>query len=158
MIKRIWRGWASVDNAEEYEQLLNMTIVPGITARCIAGHRGTEISRERDPEGTEVQFVTIMTFDGWEAVREFAGGDGHASVVPRRLEHCTRASMSTPLTSTSPATIPPPASTQSSANRRPEAPRWRRASSSGPSVRTACGGRRRREGRVAWLLRRHTEM
>ena len=43
---------------------------------------GTEDLRERDPEGTEVQFVTIMTFDGWEAVRDFAGGDGHASVVP----------------------------------------------------------------------------
>ena len=51
MIKRIWRGWTSVDNADEYEQLLNTTIVPGITARCIAGHRGTEILRERDPEG-----------------------------------------------------------------------------------------------------------
>lgn len=82
MIKRIWRGWASVDNADEYEHLLNSTIVPGIRARRIAGHRGTEILRERDPVGTEVQFVTIMSFDSWDAVREFAGGDGHASVVP----------------------------------------------------------------------------
>jgi hypothetical protein len=82
MIKRIWRGWTSVDNADEYEQLLNTTIVPGITARRIAGHRGTEILRERDPDGTEVQFVTIMTFEDWDAVREFAGGDGHGSVVP----------------------------------------------------------------------------
>ena len=82
MIKRIWRGWASVENADEWEQLLNTTIVPGITARRIAGHRGTGILRERDPEGTEVQFVTIMTFDDWGAVREFAGGDGHGSVVP----------------------------------------------------------------------------
>jgi hypothetical protein len=51
MIKRIWRGWASVDNADEYEHLLNSTIVPGIRARRIAGHRGTEILRERDPVG-----------------------------------------------------------------------------------------------------------
>ena len=58
MIKRIWRGWASVDNADEYEQLLNTT----------------------------VQFVTIMTFDGWDAVREFAGGDGHGSVVPPQAQ------------------------------------------------------------------------
>ncbi len=82
MIKRIWRGWTSPENADAYEQLLNTTIVPGITSRRIAGHRGTEILRERDPSGTEVQFVTIMTFDGWDAVREFAGGDGHDSVVP----------------------------------------------------------------------------
>jgi len=82
MIKRVWRGWASVQNADEYQHLLNTTIVPGITARRIAGHRGTEILRERDPEATEVQFVTIMTFDDWEAIREFAGGDGHGSVVP----------------------------------------------------------------------------
>ena len=82
MIKRIWRGWASTQNADDYEELLNTTIVPAITARRIAGHRGTEILRERDPEGAEVQFVTIMTFDDWESVREFAGGDGHGSVVP----------------------------------------------------------------------------
>jgi hypothetical protein len=82
MIKRIWRGWTSVDNAEEYQHLLNTTIVPGITARRIAGHHGTEILRERDPGGTEVQFITIMTFDSWEAVQEFAGGDGHGSVFP----------------------------------------------------------------------------
>ena len=72
MIKRIWRGWTSVDNADDYEELLTTMIVPGITARRIAGHLGTEILRERDPEGAEVQFVTIMTFDGWDAVREFA--------------------------------------------------------------------------------------
>ena len=82
MIKRVWRGWASVENADEYQQVLNSTIVPGITARRIPGHRGTVILRERDRDGTEVQFVTIMTFDDWEAVREFAGGDGHRSVVP----------------------------------------------------------------------------
>lgn len=82
MIKRIGRGWTSVDNAEEYQHLLNTTNVAGITARRIAGHHGTEILRERDPGGTELQFITIMTFDSWEAVQEFAGGDGHGSVVP----------------------------------------------------------------------------
>jgi hypothetical protein len=86
MIKRIWRGWASVENADEYEHLLNSTIVPGITARRISGHRGTEILRQRDAEGPEVQFVTIMTFDDWGAVREFAGGDGHGSVVPPQAQ------------------------------------------------------------------------
>ncbi|MGA8047771.1 MAG: hypothetical protein WCA30_16040 [Dermatophilaceae bacterium] len=82
MIKRVWRGWTSVDNADEYERLLNTTVVPGITARRIAGHRRTEILREREASGSEVQFMTIMTFDDWDAVREFAGGDGHGSVVP----------------------------------------------------------------------------
>lgn len=82
MIKRVWRGWTSVDSADEYQRLLDTTIVPGITARRIAGHRGTEILRERDPSGSEVEFMTIMTFDDWDAVREFAGGDGHGSVVP----------------------------------------------------------------------------
>lgn len=33
MIKRIWRGWASVDNASDHEQLLSTTIVPDITTR-----------------------------------------------------------------------------------------------------------------------------
>lgn len=86
MIKRVWRGWTSVDNADQYQRLLDTTIVPGITARRIAGHRGTEILRERDGSGSEVQFMTIMTFDDWDAVREFAGGDGLASVVPAQAQ------------------------------------------------------------------------
>ena len=82
MIKRIWRGWTTPDNADAYEALLNTTIAPGIAARHIDGHASTEIYRRRDPDTDEVEFVTIMTFDSWESIEAFAGGDGRGSVVP----------------------------------------------------------------------------
>lgn len=81
MIKRIWRGWTSPEHADAYQQLLESRVVPGIIARRIAGLSGIEILR-RDGESDDVEFVTIMTFDGWDAIREFAGGDGRGSVVP----------------------------------------------------------------------------
>jgi antibiotic biosynthesis monooxygenase (ABM) superfamily enzyme len=82
MIKRIWRGWTEPEHADAYEALLNKTIVPGITARNIAGHQSTVIFRRLDPDTDEVEFMTVMSFDDWAAVEAFAGGDARASVVP----------------------------------------------------------------------------
>lgn len=88
MIFRIWHGWTSPANADAYQRLVDGEIVPAILARGIPGLRHVEILRRRDQEGTEVEFVTIMTFDDWAAVEAFAGRGGTASVVPaeaRRL-------------------------------------------------------------------------
>lgn len=84
VIVRIWHGWTSLGHADAYQELLEATIVPGIAARQILGHRSTEILRriDEDPTSGEVEFITVMVFDDWDAVTEFAGGDGHASVVP----------------------------------------------------------------------------
>ena len=82
MIQRIWHGWTNPEDADAYSRLLDDEIVPGITARAIPGHRSTTILRSRDVESAEAEFVTVMTFDHWDAVREFAGGDGRGSVVP----------------------------------------------------------------------------
>ena len=79
MILRLWRGWTTRENADAYEQLLNGTIAPGIMQRGIAGLRQLEVLRN---EGDEVEFLTAMTFDNWEAVAEFAGENARASVVP----------------------------------------------------------------------------
>ena len=84
VVVRVWHGWTSPDHADAYQELLDTTIVPSITARQIPGHRSTEILRrsDADPTASDVEFITIMVFDNWNAVREFAGGDGHTSVVP----------------------------------------------------------------------------
>ncbi len=71
MIGRIWRA---------YEELLRTEILPGITRRGIAGYRGAHLLRNDGED--EVEFVTICWFDAYDAVREFAGDDGSASVVP----------------------------------------------------------------------------
>jgi hypothetical protein len=79
MILRLWRGWTTKDHADTYERLLNGTIAPGIVQRGIAGLRQLEVFRS---QGDEVEFLTVMTFDDWDAVEEFAGPDKTASVVP----------------------------------------------------------------------------
>jgi heme-degrading monooxygenase HmoA len=85
MIARIWHGWAPPQTAEAYESLLRAEVLPGI-ARRIDGFRGAYVLR--DDTGEEVEFVTITLFDSLDAVREFAGEDYAAAVVPpeaRRL-------------------------------------------------------------------------
>jgi antibiotic biosynthesis monooxygenase (ABM) superfamily enzyme len=80
MISRIWHGWTSQENAAAYQSLLETEILPGIAARQIEGYRGAHLLR-RDLEN-EVEFVTILWFDSAEAVREFAGPEHDAAVVP----------------------------------------------------------------------------
>lgn len=82
MIVRIWHGWATGENAEAYERLVDGTIVPGIIERRVPGLRSVEVLRRRDRPGAEVEFVTVMRFDDWAAVEAFAGPGGTTSVVP----------------------------------------------------------------------------
>ena len=80
MIKRIWHGWTTKGNADAYEKLLRDEIFIGIGNRRISGYKGIQLLKRN--VGEEVEFVTIMTFDSLESVREFAGSDYEAAVVP----------------------------------------------------------------------------
>jgi heme-degrading monooxygenase HmoA len=80
MIARIWHGWTKPENADRYEQLLKSEIFPGIAAKGVAGYRGIRLLRR--PLDDEVEFITIMWFDSWEAVQRFAGDDHERAVVP----------------------------------------------------------------------------
>lgn len=80
MIGRIWHGWTIPENANAYEKLLKEEIFTGIQDRKIRGYRGIQLFRR--PVGEEVEFITIMWFDDLDAVREFAGQDYEAAVVP----------------------------------------------------------------------------
>ncbi|HEU5050577.1 MAG TPA: hypothetical protein VFU00_09655 [Gemmatimonadales bacterium] len=82
MVIRIWHGWTSPANADAYEQLLRGEIFTGIVGRRIAGFRHIQLLRRES--GAEVEFVTIMRFDGLDAVRAFAGDDYEVAVVPPR--------------------------------------------------------------------------
>lgn len=82
MISRIWHGWTTRANAAAYETLLRSEILPGIANRGIRGLKGAHLLRRDVPEG--VEFVTILWFDTIEAVREFAGEDYEAAVVPEK--------------------------------------------------------------------------
>lgn len=80
MIKRIWHGWTTAENADRYEELLRTEIFPGIAARQVQGYRGVELLRRAETD--EVEFVTIMSFDSLEDVRAFAGENYATAYVP----------------------------------------------------------------------------
>jgi heme-degrading monooxygenase HmoA len=82
VISRIWHGWTTRENAASYEALLRSEILPGIANRSIRGLQGAHLLRRDSPEG--VEFVTILWFETLEAVREFAGEDHEAAVVPEK--------------------------------------------------------------------------
>ncbi len=82
MISRIWHGWTTPGNADKYELLLREEIFVGIQNRHIRGYRSIQLLRRN--VGSEVEFITIMLFDSLDAVREFAGEDHEAAVVPEK--------------------------------------------------------------------------
>jgi antibiotic biosynthesis monooxygenase (ABM) superfamily enzyme len=82
MVGRIWHGWTTPENADSYERLLRVEVFPGIAARGVPGYRGIQLFRRA--VGTEVEFITIMWFDSWEAVKRFAGEDYEKAYVPAK--------------------------------------------------------------------------
>jgi len=81
MIGRIWHGWTAPDNADTYEQLLKVDVFPGIAAKGVSGYREIQLFR-RPLDTGEVEFITIMWFDSWDAVKEFSGEDYERAYVP----------------------------------------------------------------------------
>jgi antibiotic biosynthesis monooxygenase (ABM) superfamily enzyme len=80
MLARIWHGWTTPQNAAAYERLLKEQIFPSIAAKGVEGYRGIQLLRR--PVGDEVEFTTIMWFDSFDAVRQFAGEDYEQAYVP----------------------------------------------------------------------------
>ncbi len=83
MIGRIWHGWTKPDNANRYERLLKEEIFPGIADKKVPGYRGIQLFR-RSIDEEEVEFITIMWFDSWEAVKRFTGEDYERAYVPSK--------------------------------------------------------------------------
>lgn len=80
MILRIWHGWTTPENADAYERLVVDDVFPEIAESTGEGYRGAEIARHDD--GEEVEFVTIIRFDSWDALEAFAGEDYEEAHVP----------------------------------------------------------------------------
>ena len=81
VISRIWHGYTTEANADDYESLLKREIFVGIGNRKIRGYKGIQLLRRNVKEG--VEFITIMLFDSIDAVKEFAGDDYEQCVVPQ---------------------------------------------------------------------------
>ena len=80
MISRIWHGYATPENADLYEDLLRDEIFAGIASRKMDGYEGIQLLRRI--AGSEVEFITIMWFVSFDAVKEFAGEEYETAVVP----------------------------------------------------------------------------
>ncbi len=89
-IKRIWHGWTTPENADGYEAAVRGVVAPGIDALDIEGYRGLELLRGvefANADGqSEVQFVTILTFDSLENIIEFQGDDYTKAHVPEEAQ------------------------------------------------------------------------
>lgn len=80
MIKRIWHGYTTPEDADVYERLLKSGVISGIEGKRISGFRNIDVLRR--PLGDEVEFITIMDFDSLDAVKAFVGDDYEQCYVP----------------------------------------------------------------------------
>jgi hypothetical protein len=80
LICRLWRGWATPENAGAYESVVRSEVIPSIESRAIPGFRHIDLMR-RDL-ADEVEFQTLMWFDSLDAIKSFMGDDFSASHVP----------------------------------------------------------------------------
>jgi hypothetical protein len=79
-IKRIWHGWTTKENANKYQNILNTEVLPGIEAKNIPGYKKIEVLKIELE--TEVEFITIMTFESLQNVIDFQGEDYKKCYVP----------------------------------------------------------------------------
>jgi len=77
MIARIWRGWAPLATADNYQRHFQAEV--GEHLRAVSGFCGARLLRQAD--GQEVMFTSITFFTGLDAVRSFAGDDYEHAVV-----------------------------------------------------------------------------
>jgi heme-degrading monooxygenase HmoA len=84
MISRIWHGYTTFENADVYEKLLKEEIFTGIKGREIKGYKGIQLLRRKMEH--EVEFITIMWFDSYDSIKEFAGNDYEKAVVPEKAQ------------------------------------------------------------------------
>ena len=81
MVTRVWHGWTATENADKYHSILNEVVFPEIAAKNVPGYKEIQLFR-RSIDNDEVEFITVMWFDSWDAVKQFAGGDMEQAYVP----------------------------------------------------------------------------
>jgi antibiotic biosynthesis monooxygenase (ABM) superfamily enzyme len=77
MIARIWRGWAPVDTAADYQHHYESEVATNL--KQVPGFAGARLLRRQD--GDEVMFTSIVYFASMADVRGFAGEEYERAVV-----------------------------------------------------------------------------
>lgn len=82
MIARYWRGLARAERAGDYEAHLRRETFPSL-----ARMRGfVDASILKRPAGRGVEFLVVTRWQSLDAIRQFAGDDLEAAVVPADVE------------------------------------------------------------------------
>jgi heme-degrading monooxygenase HmoA len=84
MICRLWRGWATTQNADAYERIVREQVIPDIEAQRIPGFRSIDLVRRE--RGHDVEFMTLMWFDSLDGVKAFMGDDYEVAHVPAEAQ------------------------------------------------------------------------
>ena len=77
MITRVWKGWAPVDVADDYERHYRTEVLESLQG--VPGFVGARLLRRA--VDNEVEFVSLTFFTDLEAVRRFAGPTYETAVV-----------------------------------------------------------------------------
>jgi heme-degrading monooxygenase HmoA len=77
VIARIWRGWAPLATAGDYQRHYETEVEAHL--RAVTGFRGARLLRQED--GREVMFTSVTFFTSLDAVRGFAGDDYEQAIV-----------------------------------------------------------------------------
>lgn len=84
MITRIWHGYTTLSNADNYEKLLKQEVFASIEEKNILGYLGIQLLRRKIKD--EVEFTTIMWFTNIESVKLFAGELFEKAYVPIKAQ------------------------------------------------------------------------
>ena len=82
MIVRMWKGWTSIENAKEYEELFTNIIISRVTDG-VEGYIKTNLLKRK--VDSEVEFTTMFWFSSMSAVKQFAGEHFHNAVIPKEV-------------------------------------------------------------------------
>ena len=77
MIARMWRGWAPVESADDYQRHYESDVAEHL--RAVPGFLDARLLRRVD--GDSVLFTSIAFFSDLDAVRSFAGASFEEAVV-----------------------------------------------------------------------------
>ena len=78
MIARIWHGYTRPEHADAYEAMLKPELLPGVSK--VKGYKGSLLFRRE--LGAEVEFITLMLWESFDAIRAVAGHDYETAVIP----------------------------------------------------------------------------
>jgi heme-degrading monooxygenase HmoA len=79
MIARMWHGYTTPENADAYEATLKPELLPGLSK--MPGFLGSYLLRRAFDE--EVEFVTIIFWESYDALRAITGENYETAVVPQ---------------------------------------------------------------------------